>query len=397
MNKKTAIVLIITVISPFILRPVLAQNSQNVSFPRLHPEAKALEYYHLGRQNNGYSWIQLAEISLWASGDSSAAGLARIRELAERLNNSNELPSSARERAEFILTYLHRNTLRTYSINQTRVDTIFANGNFNCVSSAVLYMLLCNSAGIDTSGVVTKDHSFVTVHINGENIDVETTNRFGFDPGNRREFHDQFGRLTGFSYVPARNYHDRQTISKIELISLILNNRISELEKQNRYSDAVQLAFDRAALLYGETLTINTGINSRGLLFEDPRIELLNRLFNYGTWLLRTNREEDSLRWAAEIASRFPDDRWQEFILAAVNNRITRFIREGKTNEARNFLEIYKTNILYANYSQLDSIITDAELLRSANQILTAADGDAVVNAIVNARSSGKITERRAA
>ncbi|MDR0324390.1 MAG: hypothetical protein LBI12_08100, partial [Treponema sp.] len=109
------------------------------------------------------------------------------------------------------------------------------------------------------------------------------------------------------------------------------------------------------------------------------------------------NREEDSLRWAAEIASRFPDDRWQEFILAAVNNRVTRFIREGKTNEARNFLEIYKTNILYANYSQLDSIITDAELLRSANQILAAADGDAVVNAIVNARSSGKITERRAA
>jgi len=373
-------------------------EGQNFVIPRLEPETKALEFYKLGRKNSSqpvYTWTEFAQISLWASGDNTSSNFEKIRTMANNVINSKELPVSQKEKAEFILTYLHSNVLKTYQLNQTRVDIILSNGRYNCVSSAVLYMILCEAAGIATSGVVTRDHALVTVHINGEDIDVETTNRYGFDPGNRKEFHDQFGRLTGFSYVPARNYRDRQTISKIELVSLIINNRISEHEKQNRFTDAVPLSIDRAALLLGESLADNSAAGPQDSLFEDPRKELMERLFNYGAWLLRSNREEDCIRWANAASVRYSDpDHWQEFAMAAVNNRIARYIKENKTAEARDFLSNQKINLTDSNYIQLDNLLTDAELLRRANQIKNLSEGDAVVSAIEKERR--KIGEKRA-
>jgi len=374
---------------------IYAQNRP--VFPRIEPDSKAIEYYNLDNNNLGYSWTELAEISLWASGNATPSNIERISSAVFALNISDELPLTEREKAEFILSYMHRNILRTYSIFQTRIDTIFTNGSFNCVSSAVLYIILCESAGINASGVITRDHAFVTVHINGEDIDVETTNRYGFDPGNRREFHDQFGRLTGFSYVPAQNYRDRQTISKIELISLILNNRISEHERANRYADAVPLAVDRAALLLGNSLAVNTGPVLYDSLFTDPRIDLMDRLFNYGNTLLRANREEDAIIWANFASSNYPDyNRWYDFYHAAVNNRIVRFLRENRTADAGNFLENNRSILTNENYAQFDSTIIDADLVFRTNRITTAAQGDAITGEIEQAQRSGRISDRRA-
>jgi len=379
-----------------LILPVIHAQQRPAANPRLEPDPKALEYNNLGGQTANFSWTALAEISLWASGDTSLTNLPKLIETVTNLNNSVDLPHLGRERAEFILEYMHANILRSYSLYQTRVDTIFTNGRFNCVSSAVLYMILCKSAGINTSGVMTRAHAFVIVHIDGQNIDVETTNRFGFDPGNRREFHDQFGRLTGFSYVPAQNYRDRQTISQIELVSLIFNNRIADHERANRYADAVPLAIDRTVLLFGNSFTDGTS-QSMDTIFENPRKELMDRLINYSTTFLRSNREEEGLVWAASASARYPDSiRWQEFFMAAINNRITRFVRERKTTEAQTFLENNRLFLSNENYASLDTIVTEARLLAAANNIRTAQDGDTVINDIRQARQENRITERRA-
>jgi hypothetical protein len=260
-------------------------------------------------------------------------------------------------------------------------------------------MILCESAGINTSAVVTRHHAFVIVHIDDQNIDVETTNRYGFDPGSRREFHDNFGTLTGFTYVPAHNYRDRRTISKIELISLIFINRIADHERQNRYADSVPVAIDRAALLLGEGYSSTSQIDNSESLFEDPRKVVMDRLFNYGASLLRANREEDGILWATAASARYANnERWQEFIEAAVNNRIARFLRERDVNvaAARNFLEDKKNILTAESYAQLDTVLVDAELLKRANQIRGAEDGDSVISDAINARENGRLPERRA-
>jgi len=381
-----------------LLRPAIFAQSRT-AFPRLEPDPKALEYYGLSGRDQSYSWTELAEISLWASGDYSVSNLNKIRTAVDTLNNSPTLPEAEKERAEFILGFMHKNLLKSYSLNQTRIGTLLSNGRFNCVSSAVLYMILCGSAGLNARGVMTKDHAFTTLHIGESDIDVETTNPYGFDPGNRKEFSDQFGRVTGFAYVPARNYRDRQTISQIELISLILSNRIADLESRGNYAEAVQVAIDRAALLMGNVSAIRPDAleKSYGPIFENPFKSLMDRLFNYGANLLKANREEDCLAWAAAASSLYPDDnRWQEFILAAVNNRIMRYVKAGKTTDARNFLEGQTTLINQANYARLETLVIDAELVDSANKIRTAADGDTVLLSIDQARSNGKINEKRA-
>jgi hypothetical protein len=376
------------------------------TFPRLESDPRALEFARRGQRNGGYTWTDLAEISLWASGEAPAAGgrssgLEQIQAAAAELRASAELPAAGRERAEYILTFAHKKFLKSYSLYQTRVDTILSGGRYNCVSSAVLYMILARSAGLDVSGVMTRDHAFAEVHVNGEDIDVETTNPYGFDPGSRREFHDQFGKLTGFAYVPARNYRDRAAISPIELVSLILSNRIAELESRNRFAEAVPLAIDRLALLEGKTYSARPdsgGADHSAPVFEDPRQDMMNRLFNYGASLLKAGKEEDCLRWAASAAPQYPDgQRWQELIMAAVNNRLQKMVKAGQTKEARAFLDAQKKELTPANYSTLDAVMLDTELLNNASKIRNAAEGDSVLAAIAQARNSKRIGNGRAA
>jgi len=370
-------------------------HAQNV-FPRVEPDSKALDYYRLGNKS-GYSWQELAEISLWSSGDSSLSGMEKIKTTVNALGTAIDPAASGKEKAEFILNYMHKNVLKSYSLYQTRLDILLLNGRFNCVSSAVLYVILCKSAGVDTSGVMTKDHAFVMVHINGQDIDVETTNSFGFDPGNRKEFHDSSGKITGFAYVPPQNYRDRQTINQIELVSLILNNRVGDLERSNNFAGSVPLAVDRAALLLGDSYALTSEISTSDFLFIDPRKDLMDRLLNYGASLLKANKEEECIRWAVFASSMYPDiNRWQELFLAAVNNRISRFIKERKISDARTFLENQKIHITETNYSQLDSLIVDADILNKANNFKTAAEGNEIIVEIEQARGGGRLSEKRA-
>ena len=396
MNKKPSIKAVFLLSAFFAIQMLCyAQNTQ-AAYPRLEPDPKALEFHDIAARNPDLSWTDLAELSLWASGDISLSNMQKIRDAVSMLNNSSSLPSSGREKAEYILEYLYINILKTYSLNQTRLDTVFSNGRYNCVSSAVLYAILCKAAGINTSGVVTREHAFIIVHINGQDIDVETTNRYGFEPGNRREFHDQFGRLTGFSYVPSQNYRDRQTINQIELISLILNNRIAELERANRFSEAVPLAIDRAVMLLGSSVADNN-YQSADTIFENPKKDLIDRLINYGASILRANREEECLNWAYAASSKYPDPgRWQELIMAATNNRIARFIKDRRPADARIFLENNAFLLSRENYLQIDAMLLDAELLHRANNIRTAQEGYGVVNDITAAKQNAKIPDRRA-
>ena len=394
--KKAGNIFLAVLLFSLVRTGAFAQSAGNkaITFPDIDGDPKAYAFNLKGTDGRNYSWIDLAEISLWASGaENAAASLEQIQKIAAAIQASPELPLGGREKAEFILSYLHKNIFKSYSLNQTRIDTLLQGGRFNCVSSAALYMILCKSAGIEVTGVVTKDHAFAAVHLNGAAVDVETTNPYGFDPGSsRKEFTDQFGKVTGFAYVPARNYRERQEISSIELVSLVFWNRISLLEAGNRYAEAIPLAIGRAILLNGESLS-----GGGGHLFEDPHKSLMDRLFNYGSSLLKSGKEDEALAWAALASTRYHDeDRWQEFIFAAANNRLNKYVKAGKTNEARVFLDGQKPALSPANYAQLDKLLVDTEIAGMAGRIRGAEDGDNVLAAVEEARAKENIGEKRA-
>jgi len=373
------------------------------SFPSLDAAPKAYDYAQRITGSNVH-WRDLAEASLWASALNAGAGaeekaagyLERITGAAAELAAAEDLPRDIKQRGEYVLTFLHKRFLKSYSEHQTRVDEIFVSGRYNCVSSAVLYMVLGLSVGLDVEGVMTKDHAFATVNTGTERIDVETTNPYGFDPGNRKEFQDAFGKATGFAYVPARNYRDRAVISKAELVSLVLSNRISIAERANRYAEAVPLAINRAVFLSEEhgspaaqsSAAQNTAQGSGGQsaaqnrteFFEDPQRDMMNRLFNLGANLIKTGKEDEALAWAEYAGGRFPDSvRWQEFIKAAANNKLVKLIRAKKTPDARAALTTIKPKLSDANYRELDIVVLEAEAADKVNFIRNPGDAESAL------------------
>jgi hypothetical protein len=194
----------------------------------------------------------IVDAALEFSGAQDQASATAKDKLADLLVRFREevadvtLPGDLAERA---LTFLHRNLLTTYSVLQTRVDTALESGVYNCVSSAVLYMIVARSVGLSVSGVRTADHAFCSVLVNGQQVDVETTNPFGFNPGAKKDFTDSFGKVTGYSYVPPGNYRDRRSIGEKELLSLILYNRVSEYGDSRSFRDALQPAVSAFTLM----------------------------------------------------------------------------------------------------------------------------------------------------
>jgi hypothetical protein len=375
---------------------VLPVRAQSSGFPLLEPDPRAFEY--AGR--DGLSWQDLTEISLWASGADPLAAAGRgkpsytglVAAGVEELLAVPDLPEDAKERGDYILSFLHKKFLKRYSVNQTRMDTLLTNGDYNCVSSAVFYTILASAAGLKTGGVVTRDHAFVTAEAGEETIDVETTNPYGFDPGNRREFHDAFGTATGFVYVPARDYRDRTDVDAKELVSLILHNRIADLESRGRFAEAVPLAVNRAALLSSSDRTVYTEF------FDDPRRMLLDRIFNYAAMLLKAGKEPELLEWAELAGTKYPaPERWQEIISGAVNNRLAKLIKNKQFAEGRGFLGANASKLSAENYKRLRAVLADAELYHVVTGLKTSRDADEALAVLDSAEEEALLAEGRLA
>ncbi|MDR0878600.1 MAG: hypothetical protein LBN21_11145 [Treponema sp.] len=390
-----------SIVAPLLLILSLPVWSQAV-FPGLENDPQAAEFARRGT-NGAYSWQDLAEIALWAStvqtGNSVSASpgkgqppyVALITAAAEELASAPDLPQTDREKGEYVLEFIHKKFLKTYSLLQTRVDTILASGRYNCVSSAVLYLIFARSAGLDVQGVMTKDHAFIAVNIDGNFIDVETTNPYGFDPGNRKDFHDGFGKVTGFAYVPANNYRDRSSISPIELVSLILSNRIADLEKQRHFGEAVPLAVCRAGLLAGRQGAASSAF------FEDPQRDLVTRISNYGASLIQAGKENDALRWAVTASTKYPgEDRLNELTFAAMNNSLVKLMKQGRIAEARDLLTAHAAQLRSEKFDQLETMIIDTELLDRASKIKETDEAETILAAIDRAAGKNQLSPERA-
>jgi hypothetical protein len=365
-------------------------GNRPVQFPPVTPGPEAQKYAALPESALD-SWETLGEIALWASGATGPGfdqALSRLRAATAELGASPDLPDAVPERGEYVLTFMHRRLLKGYSENQTRLDEIFVNGRYNCVSSAALYMLLAVSVGLDVRGVAAKDHAFATVHTGNDIIDVETTNPYGFDPGNRKEFLDGFGEVTGFAYVPAKNYRDRVAINRLELVSLILSNRIAALEKSRRTAEAVPLGVDRRALLWGKTKAPESSF------FPSPQETLAMCLLNYGAELVNSGREEDALAWADLVSSQYPgQQQWEDFTYTAVNNMLAKALRNQDMAAAENISQRFSSRLRAENAGKIAALVAEAKqvqaenhIVRLVNNVKTAQDYSAALSAIAAAQ-----------
>lgn len=216
---------------------------------RLSPSPEAIRAGSAAEPMDADSFLEAALFLSGGTGEERDRARAILRNAVDEAVRSIPGRADPRARAEALLAYLHSTLLRRYVENQTRADAAVLGGEYNCVSSAVLYAYLAKKAGLDVNGVRTADHALCTVVLPGRSVDVETTNRYGFDPGSKKEFLDSFGRVTGYAYVPPSRKDARRSIGDREFLGLILSNRITALELRGRWDEAVGLAADYHALV----------------------------------------------------------------------------------------------------------------------------------------------------
>ncbi|MDO6992708.1 hypothetical protein Q5M87_01680 [Brachyspira innocens] len=162
--------------------------------------------------------------------------LDEIRNLAKK-DLSQYTEEGAYAFGKRLLNWLYSSgVLKKYFETSTLFQDLIYKGEYNCLSSSILYSLLYTEFGFKVTGVLTSSHAFCTVYTEQGKIDVETTISRGFNPG-QKEIRNT-GNSTIVTFVPQGNYRDRNEVDIFTLIATLYPNSISlkkiekDLEKQ---------------------------------------------------------------------------------------------------------------------------------------------------------------------
>ncbi len=148
------------------------------------------------------------------------------------------------ERARALLFWLYdNNVFRTYNEKATLASQVLDTGTYNCTSSSTLYTLLATESGFDSRVEFTKQggHTFSKISTDQGEIDVETTNKYGFDPG-VKYFDGEYYHTTDRTHYP-----DRRTLSLNEMIAYLYENTDALLPHMNVFNIT---AFKKAHYIY---------------------------------------------------------------------------------------------------------------------------------------------------
>ncbi|UCF96434.1 MAG: hypothetical protein JSV89_14795 [Spirochaetaceae bacterium] len=321
--------------------PVVSQSTA----VRLDPIGEARELAGREEPLDLESFIRAAFVFSGTPEERLAKAEAEVRThitaLRAELNAAEAAAAEPRERAEAALAYMHQKLLKYYDERQTALDVLLDRGGYNCVSSGVVYAILIKSLDLEIWGVRTADHAFCRVQAGDQAFDVETTSPFGFDPGTRKEFTDNFGRITGYSYVPPSNYWDRRDIGERELLALILFNRTAFASERRDYLGAVPPAVDAYALLR-----------------DDESYErLITSLLNLASWHGMGGRFGEALDFLDRASEGYANDRLDSLREDLVHNWTVSLIQRRSYSEAEKLLDVQRSGGVIAEKEWKELIV----------------------------------------
>lgn len=261
------------------------------SAPRLTVDPRLIGSEQRTSPMDSADFARYALIASGASDETIDALLSRLGAAADELKNSLPITTDERVKAEGALSFLYAKFLSKYSELQTRVDTAILTGEYNCVSSSILYYYFARSLGLNVEGVETPVHALCTILIDGKKIDVETTNPYGFNPGSKKELGGPSDAQKKYYIVPQINYRNRNPINERRLITLAYNNRISLLERKGDFEQSVGLAVDAYAM--------------QG--YPAQKKDMFERFLNYAVILSQRGRDLEGVDFIIEVSKVWND------------------------------------------------------------------------------------------
>ncbi len=341
----------------FVCNPLTAQNAQ-AAFPSLEP---AFSPQQEPSSLSGEAIIRAALDFSLCPRDSAAytETLRRYRALEQAVCSASYMQLSEEARAEAVLTLMYETTLSRYSLHQSRMDRLFSEGTYNCVSSSALYAALATACGIRVRGNVTRDHAFCTVYLSDgagsqKKIDVETTNPNGFNPGTKKPVETKGGG-TAYFIVPKKSYNGRVEVSVSMLTGAIGRNMVSDFNEHDDYAHAVPLA--AARFPYAQTAAEK----------DAARADFDVVSANYALFLDHADRSARAVDWLEAVYTRYGKTAYlEEQYDAVAYNAVAVLVNAGNYTDAAAFLDAHRKNMKQKSAAALDETVfltgADAEI-----------------------------------
>ncbi|MBD3239948.1 MAG: hypothetical protein GF331_05135 [Chitinivibrionales bacterium] len=181
--------------------------------------------------------------------------------------------------------------LRGYSFDESRLSASFSTGEFNCVSSSMLYIILTRHFGLESYGVELPTHVFVKIDIpGGGEIEVETTSGQGYGTKHSQEFfNEQRSRWfeeRGLEEATYEDYLNRRIHTPLAFVCHNMRNQHTSLKRMD--------IRDRHRLL-----------EVRGYIMPESPSAAMSRLNVYlaeFSYLTNASETTDLVRFAATVS-----------------------------------------------------------------------------------------------
>lgn len=186
---------------------------------------------------------------------------------------------TAAARGDALLRALHETVFRKYSATASEIDDVIRTGEFNCLSSALLYVVAAEGLVDSPRAMVTRHHAFARVVADGKLVDVETTSPLGFDADRKKLMTPAFVKqIAGVDASPAELLEDLKRPEELPVLSLVAgvySNRAVGLVSRGDATGAA-VALDRAARLASGALKSRAAA-WRGGVLNSGAVELVDQ------------------------------------------------------------------------------------------------------------------------
>jgi regulator of sirC expression with transglutaminase-like and TPR domain len=181
------------------------------------------------------------QIDDWLSANARIAGIRDARKRGHQLHMAMH---------ESFLGNRQSSDIDGYDLDQSRLSTLLDTRQYNCISSALLYLVLARKVGLQAQGVIMPSHAFVQLTLsNGEIVEVETTSHSGYDLEHDAEFYSpESGNWFADRELEMPTYADYQRRRIVSPLQLGLENMWTQHTHPSRmaYADRLRLTEVRA-------------------------------------------------------------------------------------------------------------------------------------------------------
>ena len=230
---------------PAAVRPGYGNEALHTWWPMTEPEVAALEGLAAAKGGDAHALLALG---LVASGDhrdaaSHAEFTARVDRFVADVRPTIMAAADDWHRGYELNRAMHRELftgdsteLGGYQFGQARLTGVFTTGRYNCLSSAVLYVVLARAFGLPVRAAVVPTHVFVEVGNRGGKVfEVETTSNTGFDWVHDARFYKEdaanWSGNRGLRPVTLEEYQQRKIIEPYQLMALAMRDGRSGEER----------------------------------------------------------------------------------------------------------------------------------------------------------------------